>query len=182
MGSIEGEHRLQALRPAQPCSAGQQWQWDGVDFAVLHPLPGEGGGGERAHNPNTQSCVLRIASAQGAVALLVGDIEKPQEQALLDRQAPLAADVLLVPHHGSKTSSSGAFLDAVQPRVALVQAAYRSRFGHPAAPVMQRYRERGIAVWDSAHCGAATWQSSQPAQVQCERQQQRRYWQHQIAP
>ena len=70
----------------------------------------------------------------------------------------------------------------MQPRVALVQAAYRSRFGHPAAPVLQRYQERGIAVWDSARCGAATWQSSQPAQVRCEREQQRRYWQHQIAP
>ena len=182
MGSIEDEHRLQALRPVQPCEAGQQWQWDGVDFAVLHPLPGEGGGGERARNPNTQSCVLRIASQQGAVALLVGDIEKAQEQALLERQAPLAADVLLVPHHGSKTSSSGLFLDAVQPRVALVQAAYRSRFGHPAPEVVQRYHERGIAVWDSARCGAATWQSTQPAQVRCEREQQQRYWQHRIAP
>ncbi|WP_084153922.1 DNA internalization-related competence protein ComEC/Rec2 [Simplicispira psychrophila] len=182
MGSIEGEHHLQTLHPVQPCLAGQQWQWDGVDFAVLHPLPGEGGGAERAHNPNTQSCVLRIASGRGAVALLVGDIEKAQEQALLDRQAALAADVLLVPHHGSKTSSSGAFLDAVQPRAALVQAAYRSRFGHPAAQVMQRYRERGIAVWDSAHCGAATWQSAQPAQVRCERAQQQRYWQHRIEP
>ena len=182
MGSIEGEHHLQTLRPVQLCAAGQQWTWDGVDFSVLQPQPGEGGGAVRARNPNTHSCVLRIASKDGAVALLVGDIEKAQERALLERQAPLAADVLLVPHHGSKTSSSGEFLDAVQPRVALVQAAYRSRFGHPAAEVMQRYQQRGIAVWDSARCGAATWQSSQPAQVLCERQQQRRYWQHQITP
>ena len=141
---------------------------------------GEGGGGERSRNPNTQSCVLRIASQQGAVALLVGDIEKAQERALLERQAAIAADVLLVPHHGSKTSSSAPFLDAVQPRVALVQAAYRSRFWHPAAEVMQRYHQRGIAVWDSARCGAATWQSIDPAQVLCEREQQRRYWQHRI--
>lgn len=182
MGSIEEEHTLQALRVVQPCVSGQHWRWDGVDFAVLHPLPGEGGGAERARNPNTHSCVLRIASPQGAVALLVGDIEKAQEQALLERQAPLAADVLLVPHHGSKTSSGGAFLDAVQPRVALVQAAYRSRFGHPALEVVQRYRERGIAVWDSARCGAATWHSAQPAQVRCEREQQRRYWQHRMDP
>ncbi|MBX9835759.1 MAG: DNA internalization-related competence protein ComEC/Rec2 [Burkholderiaceae bacterium] len=182
MGSMENDHPLQTLRAVLPCMAGQQWTWDGVDFAVLHPLPGDVESGKRARNPNTQSCVLRIASAQGAVALLVGDIEKPQELALLERQTPIAADVLLVPHHGSKTSSSAAFLDAVQPRVALVQAAYRSRFGHPAAQVLQRYHERGIPVWDSAHCGAATWQSSQPAQVRCEREQQRRYWQHQIAP
>ena len=182
IGSIEDEHHLQTLRPVQPCVAGQQWQWDGVDFAVLHPLAADVASGQRSRNPNTHSCVLRISTPQGAVALLAGDIEKPQERALLERQAPLAADVLLVPHHGSKTSSSGDFLDAVQPRVALVQAAYRSRFGHPAAEVMQRYHERGIAVWESAHCGAATWQSTDPAQVLCEREQQRRYWQHQIAP
>ncbi len=182
IGSIEDEHHLQTLRPVQPCVAGQQWQWDGVDFAVLHPLATDVASGQRSRNPNTHSCVLRISTPQGAVALLAGDIEKPQERALLERQAPLAADVLLVPHHGSKTSSSGDFLDAVQPRVALVQAAYRSRFGHPADEVMQRYHERGIAVWESAHCGAATWQSTDPAQVLCEREQQRRYWQHQIAP
>ncbi|MDD2713343.1 MAG: DNA internalization-related competence protein ComEC/Rec2, partial [Simplicispira sp.] len=170
MGSIEADHALQTLRPVQPCLAGQQWRWDGVDFAVLHPLPAQGeGNGARAPNPNTHSCVLRIAAHTGASALLAGDIEKAQEQALLARQAPVAADVLLVPHHGSKTSSSAAFLDAVQPRAALVQAAYRSRFGHPAPEVVQRYRERGIAVVDSARCGAAVWRSEQPAQVLCER-------------
>src|SRR5690606_10476271 len=98
------------------------------------------------------------------------------------RAAPLAADVLLVPHHGSKTSSSAAFIDAVQPRMALVQAAYRSRFGHPAPEVVQRYRERGVQIIDSARCGAATWRSQQPAQVQCEREVQRRYWQHSMSP
>ena len=184
MGSLEAGHALASLRPVQPCQAGQRWQWDGVDFEVLHPLPGAGtpAAGGRTPASNTLSCVLRIASQQGAVALLVGDIEKAQEQALLERAAPLAADVLLVPHHGSKTSSSAAFLDAVQPRTALVQAAYRSRFGHPAPEVVQRYRERGVQVIGSARCGAATWRSQQPAQVQCEREVQRRYWQHGISP
>lgn len=184
IGSIEEEHALQALRPVQPCQAGQRWHWDGVDFAVLHPLadadaPAAHG---RTPSPNTLSCVLRMTSQQGVVALLVGDIEKAQEQALLARAAPLAADVLLVPHHGSKTSSSAAFIDAVQPRVGLVQAAYRSRFGHPAPEVVQRYRERGVRVIDSARCGAATWHSVRPDQVQCEREVQRRYWQHSMPP
>ena len=182
MGSIEDEHVLQALRPVQPCLAGQHWRWDGVDFAVLHPLAEEGSNGTRAPNPNTHSCVLRITAHSGAAALLAGDIEKAQEQALLARQAPVQVDVLLVPHHGSKTSSSAAFLDAVQPHTALVQAAYRSRFGHPAPEVVQRYRERGITVVDSARCGAATWRSAQPAQVLCERTQQQRYWQHRLPP
>ena len=184
LGSLEAGHPLEALRAVRPCQAGQRWQWDGVDFEVLHPLAGADATapGGRAPPPNTLSCVLRVASRTGAVALLAGDIEKAQEQALLARAAPLAADLLLVPHHGSKTSSSAAFLDAVQPRSALVQAAYRSRFGHPAPEVVQRYRERGVQVVDSARCGAARWQSERPGEVLCERQQQPRYWQHRIAP
>ena len=181
-GSIEAEHALQALRPATPCVAGQRWVWDGVAFEVLHPT-----GAEPDHpaRPNTASCVLRVASeASGAhaqaVALLVGDIEAAQEQALLARSAPVKADVLLVPHHGSKTSSSPAFLDAVQPRTALVQAGYRNRFGHPAPEVLQRYAQRQVPVVESARCGAATWSSARPDVVECERDKGRRYWQHTV--
>ena len=181
-GSIEAEHALQALRPATPCVAGQRWVWDGVAFEVLHPT-----GAEPDHpaRPNTASCVLRVASeASGAhaqaVALLVGDIEAAQEQALLARSAPVKAAVLLVPHHGSKTSSSPAFLDAVQPRTALVQAGYRNRFGHPAPEVLQRYAQRQVPVVESARCGAATWSSARPDVVECERDKGRRYWQHTV--
>lgn len=181
-GSIEAEHALQALRPATPCVAGQRWVWDGVAFEVLHPT-----GAEPDHpaRPNTASCVLRVASAEGgphaqAVALLVGDIEAAQEQALLARSNPVKADVLLVPHHGSKTSSSPAFLDAVQPRTALVQAGYRNRFGHPAPEVLQRYAQRQVPVVESARCGAATWSSARSDVVECERDKGRRYWQHTV--
>ena len=180
-GSIEAAHELQALRAVTPCLAGQRWEWDGVAFEVLHPQAVDM---ERASRPNMVSCVLRVASAgrAPAVALLTGDIETAQEQALLARSASLPADVLLVPHHGSKTSSSPAFLDAVQPRTALVQAGYRNRFGHPAADVVQRYRARGIAVVESAHCGAATWSSAQRDRVACERDTGARYWQHRPTP
>lgn len=94
--------------------------------------------------------------------------------------AALRADVLLVPHHGSKTSSSAEFLDAVQPRLALVQAGYRNRFGHPSSPVLVRYGERQVAVIDTPHCGAAGWQSWLPDVVRCARETQRRYWHHQV--
>ena len=189
-GSIEAEHELQALRPATPCVAGQRWDWDGVAFEVLYPAAGQGtpAAAGKANAPavrtNAASCVLRIATPgpAPAVALLVGDIEQAQEQALVARAAPLAADVLLVPHHGSKTSSSAPFLDAVQPRTALVQAGYRNRFGHPAPEVLGRYQERDIRVVESARCGAATWRSVQPLQVRCERDAGRRYWQHTMAP
>lgn len=158
----------------QPCTAGQRWQWDGVELEVLHPLPS----GAQAVRPNARSCVLRIRSAQGSVALLVGDIERREEQALLARGAPLAAQWLLVPHHGSQTSSSAEFIAAVAPRWALVQAGYRNRFGHPAPSVLARYAAAGVPLVAQPDCGAAQWSSAQPQALVCEREQARRYWQH----
>ena len=109
---------------------------------------------------------------------MVGDREAEQERALLRRKADLQADVLLVPHHGSKTSSSAELLAAVKPAVGLVQAGYRSRFGHPAPPVLARYQAAGVEVVASATCGAWRWQSdAPPAAGRCERDRQPRYWQ-----
>ncbi|OUL98344.1 DNA internalization-related competence protein ComEC/Rec2 [Variovorax sp. JS1663] len=173
--SVEAGHPLRQLRPVQRCLAGQSWTWDGVRFEILHPEAGDYAGFTR---PNAVSCVLRIGNGRAA-ALLAGDIERLQEAALASRAPGLQADLLLVPHHGSKTSSSPALLDAVRPRIALVQAGWRNRFGHPAAEVLARYAERGVAVVDSAHCGAAHWASTQPHRVRCERQEARRYWHHQ---
>ena len=187
LSSIEATHELQSIRPSRRCAAGQQWRWDGVDFSVLHPYPGDY---DNTAKPNAMSCVLRIANGQ-RTALLAGDVELAQESRLVAASAgaagasgsstpagDLRADVLLVPHHGSKTSSSAAFLEAVHPSLALVQAGYRNRFGHPAPPVLERYRERGIAVIDSPHCGAAWWRSVQPTQVTCERERAPHYWRH----
>jgi competence protein ComEC len=178
VSSLEDRHPLQALRPSQRCVAGQHWEWDGVRFDVLHPAPGDY---DVATRPNALSCVLRIATDRARV-LLVGDIEKPQEALLAQSPEALRADLLLVPHHGSKTSSSEAFLDAVRPTHALVQAGYRNRFGHPAPAVVDRYVERGIALSASPTCGAAAWQSQQPASVRCARARDRRYWHHHAAP
>jgi competence protein ComEC len=182
--SLEDAHPLHALRPGWTrCQAGQSWVWDGVRFEVLHPtVPALGA---KTPKPNETSCVLRIAAEPegGPVssALLAGDIEAPQELALV--QAGLSpVDVLLVPHHGSKTSSSVVFLQALQPRWGLVQAGYRNRYGHPAPGVVAAYQAQGIALVDSARCGAATWRSDLPQQVQCERALRQRYWHHVMAP
>lgn len=177
-GSIAGEAALLELRAWTPCVAGQVWTWDSVRFELLHPFQAAPAELRRGEKPNAQSCVLRVRAASGASALLTGDIEQAQELAMVAAGAPLAAQALLVPHHGSKTSSSDAFLAAVQPRIALVQAAYRSRFGHPAPPVVQRLQEHGAQVVNTAHCGAATWRSDAPTSVLCEREVARRYWQH----
>jgi competence protein ComEC len=178
LSSIEASHPLQALRRAQRCEAGQRWEWDGVQFEVLHPQAQDY---EIATKPNAMSCVLRISNGV-QTALLVGDIERAQEARLVAHNEGdhLRSDLLLVPHHGSKTSSSPAFLDAVRPQWALVQSGYRNRFGHPTAAVLERYEERGIGVINSPRCGAMTWQSWQTAGVACTRQQALRYWHHRV--
>ncbi len=180
LASLEPENGLWAHRAGERCVAGQRWVWDGVEFAVLHPSEAHTRARGKA---NGLSCVLRIRStatprATAATVLLAGDIESAQEHQLVADRADLRADLLLVPHHGSKTSSSAVFLDAVRPRVALVQSGYRNRFGHPAPEPMARYAQRGIAVFDSPHCGAMAWRSEAPTVVSCHRLAQPRYWQH----
>ncbi len=151
-GELPDEPELAALRaarvPADRCERGQAWRWDGVQFAVLWPPAGDHAAG------NDSSCVLRI-EAGGHALLLTGDIERQAEAALVRAQAEaLRADWLLVPHHGSQTSSSAGFLAAVDPCCALVSAGYRNQFRHPAPAVVARYHERGIRVWNTALRGA----------------------------
>jgi competence protein ComEC len=177
ISSIEDGHELQAIRPSTRCVAGQHWRWDGIEFEVLHPAADAY---DAVAKPNTMSCVLRISNGTHT-ALLAGDLEAGQELKLVTDtalKAKLKADFLLVPHHGSKTSSSAVFLDQVKPQFALAQAGYRNRFGHPVDSVLERYRERGIQVFKSPVCGAATWRSDLPGQMQCQRQQGLRYWHH----
>lgn len=116
-----------------PCEDGRAWEWDGVRFQFLHPVQG-------AWSDNDRSCVLRIDGPFSV--LLPGDIERSGEQRLLwEHPQQLRADVLLSPHHGSKTSSTPAFVAAVQPGVVVHSAGWRSRFGHPRAEVVERYAQ-----------------------------------------
>jgi competence protein ComEC len=173
--SIEDGHELQALRPPTRCQAGQQWQWDGVLFELLHP---EAADYARALKSNALSCVLRVRAAGGASALLAGDIEQAQEQALAARTPELRADLLLAPHHGSRGSSSSALLAAVRPRWVLVQAGYRNRFGHPAPEALARYAAVGAEPVASPRCGAMQWHSQRPGALHCQRDTAARYWHH----
>jgi competence protein ComEC len=170
--SLAPDHPLLAqARQHTRCEAGQRWSWDGVSFEVLHPTADEFA---RATKPNAVSCVLQVRDAAGRSVLLAGDIEAPQEAALVARAgARLRSTLLLVPHHGSRTSSTDGFLDAVRPEAAMVQAGYRSRFGHPAPEVLARYQARGIMLVRSDRCGAWTWSDGA---YQCERAVRRRYW------
>ena len=176
--SLEAAHPL--LRTGVPharCEAGQQWQWDGVTFSVLHPTADDYL--RVAPKPNTMSCVLRVSDARGQSLLLTGDLEAEQELRLVGglERSVLASTALVVPHHGSKTSSTPAFIEAVAPTVALIQAGYRSRYGHPAPPVVERYTDRAITLRRSDGCGAWSWSSANDvALAHCERAAAARYW------
>lgn len=160
----------------EDCVAGQSWAWDGVDFEMLHPLQVPD---DDARVPsNARSCVLRITNGQHA-ALLTGDIETAQEASLVANETPerLMADILLVPHHGSKTSSSGAFLDAVSPQVAIFQVGYRNRYGHPHRQVWQRYVARDIERLRTDKTGAVVIETrGDVLEVQTARSMRPRYW------
>ena len=141
LSSLAPGDALHTLVPrSYRCAAGQSWDWDGVRFAVLHPASIAA-----PAKSNDQSCVIRI-STRGAAILLTGDIEARSESGLLGREMQLDADLLLVPHHGSRSSSTAEFIEAVAPKVALVSAGHRNRFGHPHPAVAARYAARGIAL------------------------------------
>lgn len=172
LSSLPAASPLLALAPAERCAAGQGWEWDGVRFEMLHPAAGA-----LERRTNNLSCVLKV-TARGGAMLLTGDIEREAEAALLERDAgALRADVLLVPHHGSRTSSSAGFIAAVAPRAAVVPAGYRNRFGHPAADVVERYAAAGVALRRTDREGAlAARLSAQGVEIEGERERRRRYW------
>ena len=138
----------------QRCQAGQRWNWDGVEFSMLHPSAAAYGAKSKV---NDLSCVLRVATARGAM-LLTGDIEKSAEAELVARarelEMPLASELLLAPHHGSRTSSTPEFIRAVSPRVTVFTAGYLNRFGHPRPDVVARYAAAGSMLLRTDETGA----------------------------
>ena len=174
VSSLPSAHPLGATVPvSRRCLRGANWEWDGVQFAFLHPSAGD----PATRKANDLSCVLRV-SAGTRTMLLTGDIERVSEDLLASRDAhALAADVLLVPHHGSRTSSSEGFLAAVRPALAVVPAGYRNRFGHPNAEVLARYAAVHARVLRTDRDGAVTVRISHLGTIaETEREQRRRYW------
>ncbi|MEM7379434.1 MAG: ComEC/Rec2 family competence protein, partial [Pseudomonadota bacterium] len=136
------------MRPEDAsCRAGVNWVWDGVVFQVLHPTDAD-----RGHE-NDRSCVIRVTVPGGQSLLLLGDVERRGERALL-RRGLAATTVMTVPHHGSATSSSEALLDALVPSLAINSHARGGRFQLPHARILQRYRARGIPLIGTAQHGA----------------------------
>ncbi len=159
---------------AARCQTGQQWRWDGVMFEMLHP------GRRFSGDENNGSCVLKVSTAAGAL-LLTGDIEKRAETTLVKEQAAaLQADVLVVPHHGSKTSSLPRFIRAVGPRWALFPVGYHNRYRLPRREIVERYNGYGAEPLASGLEGAISMRLG-PETIsppQGYRRLNRHYWTH----
>ncbi|HJU23300.1 MAG TPA: ComEC/Rec2 family competence protein, partial [Casimicrobiaceae bacterium] len=177
VSSLPADHPIvrAALDKAKRCVAGMRWTWDGVAFEFVHPA--SAAYSEATRKTNDLSCVLRVTSSGGS-ALLTGDVEAPSEGEMLARDANLQAEVLIVPHHGSRTSSTPAFIAAVAPRYALIAAGYRNRFRHPRPEIVARYVDAGAARLRTDLQGAITLTLVDTAPIEpiAERERNRRYW------
>jgi competence protein ComEC len=158
---------------SESCLLGQKWHWDGVDFEILQPKTGE------IFNGNNASCVLKVSSMQGSV-LLTGDIEKEAEASLIKQyQDNIRTDILLVPHHGSKTSSTEEFIAAVSPKYAFIPAGYRNRFGFPKKDIIKRYDAHDVKTYVSYETGEISAKfRDEGLQIDEFRTNNRRFWHH----
>ncbi|MBI1888258.1 MAG: DNA internalization-related competence protein ComEC/Rec2 [Nitrosomonadales bacterium] len=176
--TLPAEHPLlQSASSIRCCHDGASWEWDGVQFEILHPASGDNNA-KKPHD-NDRSCVLRIGIGKHSV-LLAGDIEKDSETRLLRKHAGrLFTSLLVVPHHGSRSSSSLDFVAATLPDYAVFTAGYRNRFGHPKEEVLQRYADSGAELLRSDEDGAILVEMSpQGLEVERYRKTHRRYWTH----
>jgi len=173
----DGHPLLQQAADKRRCIDGQSWQWDGVNFEILHPDAGSYA--MTKIRDNNRGCVLRISIGNRHI-LLTADIEKESEQQLLEEHADkLPAALLVVPHHGSKTSSTDAFVVAVRPGYAVFTAGYLNRFGHPKQEVVQRYVHSGAELLRSDEDGAILVNmDALGLRVERYRKTHRRYWTH----
>ena len=164
---------LRAPAPlGEPCRAGYSWQADGVRFRLLHPPATARPSG------NNASCVLLVSTGRHQL-LLTGDIEVAAERDLLRRRALRAVDVVVVPHHGSLTSSSAAFVQQLKPRVAIVSAGFANRWGLPKEIVIERWVSAGSTVLNTAEAGAVSLSLCADGgirKLRSDRDERRRFW------
>jgi competence protein ComEC len=156
------------------CAAGQSWEWDGVRFEILHPTSAAY---ETRMKSNDRGCVLKVTAPGGSV-LVPGDIERPSEERLLREGKSLGADILIAPHHGSRTSSIPAFVAAVKPKDVIFAVGYRNRFGHPHPDVVERWKASDARILRTDRDGAllVTIAPHAPIRIERNRALYRRYW------
>lgn len=135
--------------PATYCLRGDHWVWDDVAFEFLYPAK------DKLNLDNDSSCVLRITNAKQQHILLTGDIEKFAETDLVQTSANLLeTDILVAPHHGSKTSGLNQFINDVKPQYVFFPVGYRNRYHFPNSNVMEKYRNLGAKLFATDDVGA----------------------------
>ena len=169
---LVGEGGIAAGKSTRRCVEGQMWRTDGVDFTVLHP------GAADEFSGNDASCVL-LVSAGGHRLLLTGDIEARAERALLARSAIDAVNAVIVPHHGSLTSSSPGFVARLAPQLAVVSAAFGNRWGFPGPAIVERWQSVGATLLNTANDGAVSFRICRDnglTRLRKDRHERRRFW------
>jgi competence protein ComEC len=131
------------------CRRGERWTWDGVTFEWLHPGPGP------YERDNDRSCVL-LVQAGGRAALLTGDVERAAEAEILAAARPMAVDVVVAPHHGSRTSSTAAFVAATHPAWVVFSVGHRNRWNQPAGEIVERWERAGARGLRTSTSGATS--------------------------
>lgn len=169
--------RLDKVSGATECIAGQAWQQDHTSFQVISPHA------DTPNGSNNRSCVIMLQHF-GTKLLLTGDIEKQVERFLLKTsRESLKADILLVPHQGSKTSSTAQFLDVVAPTMAMLAAGYKNHYGHPHPAVVERYQSRDIDLLSTIRHGSVLLKINSHGWTKVlYRQHYRRFWHYQKMP
>jgi competence protein ComEC len=148
---ILGGEALGELNPSPNyCETSDTWTWDGVVFRIVHPSDA---GYWRGNNA---SCVLYIRVASHRL-LLTGDIESPVESLLAGAGHLSQSDIVLIPHHGSRTSSSEQFVSTLRPKLAIVSAGFGNRWGFPKKDVVAAWRNAGAEVLNTATSGAISY-------------------------
>ncbi|MGB5450416.1 MAG: DNA internalization-related competence protein ComEC/Rec2, partial [Woeseiaceae bacterium] len=169
---LVGEPLREVDLATSACAAGHQWQVDDVSFRILHPHPG------RPREGNDSSCVLLVEAGRHGL-LLTGDIEAAVEREIIERAELRAVDAVVVPHHGSLTSSSESFVDVVSPQIAIVSAGYGNRWGFPKEQVRRRWQAVGAEVLSTATAGAVSLRLCETGGIQnlrMDRLERRRFW------
>ena len=154
------------------CQYGMQWNWDGINFKFLYPFK------DTQLKGNDASCVLKVENAQHSL-LIASDIEKVAENDLISRiPEALKNHVMLVPHHGSLTSSTDQFVDQSNPNIAIISSGYQNRFSFPKAEVVARYQQIGAKIYNTATSGAiqVDFETSGQINISQYRQIHKKYW------
>lgn len=169
---ISGDYLGRMAGPQLRCRRGQAWLWDGVQFAILHPAYAA------ESSRNDGSCVVEATLGTHRL-LLTGDIESAAEYELLATSSLSPVNLVVVPHHGSRTSSGAHFVQRLRPEVAIVSAGFDNRWGFPDAEVVQRWQAAGANVLNTATSGAISYRLCENSGLRAlgeYRVDVRRYW------